>query len=103
MYITASLIIERLSNSKLQTFVNNHIFAPLGMNASTLNFSDPHVNSSISEGFALVTRNASGGEGWTKSIYEPVPYFFDGTGDALLGAGGVISSATDMVSLDLFT
>lgn len=97
-YVTATLIVERFSGIKLQDFFRKYIFDPLGMKASTLNFQDPHVNASIAEGFATVTRNATGGEGWSKTVYEAVPYFFDGAGDAWLGTGGVISNANEMVS-----
>lgn len=99
MYAVASLIVERVSSTKFQTFVKNNLLTPLGMNSTVLEYNSPTFNNSVSTGWASVARNVSDGEGWSKTRWEAVSFYFDGLGDALVGPGGVVSSATDMVRI----
>lgn len=99
MYITGAFIVQHYSGIQFPDFVEDRIFTPLGLRSSTF---DPVVafeSGQLAEGFMVYETNATEGEGWAKNKYRPIPYWCD-TQDARVnaGAGGIISSAEDMVS-----
>lgn len=98
MYNTASLLVERLSSVPYRQFVNDNIFAPLGMASSTYNVTTAKLSGNLAEGYAVEARNVTGGSGWEKTIYRPIPYFLpQESTEVNAGAGGVITSLHDIV------
>ena len=102
MYMTASLIVERVSGMPFIQFVHDRILAPLGVQM-TYNETAADLTGLLGQGFALTALNASdGGEGWTKSIHRATSFWLHPSSKNLMaGPGGVLASAKDMVSCDL--
>lgn len=98
MYITASLIVKRLSGIPYPDFVRDHIFAPLGLSSTTFNITAAKASGHLAEGFAVVKSNVSDGEGWFKHTFKPIPFFLpESSAELNAGPGGVITSARDLV------
>lgn len=86
MYMVAVHVVTTYSGQSYTSFVEERIFAPLGMTSST---------------FSLAKAEASGKltQGWTEEGRR-VPWRFDAeTATLIAGPGGVISNAVDMVGL----
>lgn len=102
MYMTAALIVERISGKPYIEFVQEKIFEPLGLHSTTYNGTSAELSGHLATGFALFKTNVSNGEGWTKSIHHDMPLFI--TPDirpVLAGAGGVLSSSKDIVRMQI--
>ncbi|KAG6848191.1 hypothetical protein H0H93_002541 [Arthromyces matolae] len=122
MYETISYLPERLLNISFESYVEQHIFTPAGMNASTYNVKDalarkyppgyvfpesaewyPLVNQAnedsipvMAEGHQHSLRNFYHNE--TGTLRPTVPYFqHPGEERIWAGAGGVLTSVRDMV------
>lgn len=100
MYVTGAYLVEQYSNLSFPDFLHKHIFSPLGMNASLVDPVKAFETGELAEGYLPYEFNVSDGKGWEKNKYRPTP-FFDSSIDARMnaGAGGIISSAEDLVSL----
>ena len=83
-YILGAYLIERYANSTYAEFVSERIFSPLGMSSST-------YTPSIAAASGKLTQS------WHRDGRR-VPFWFDEKLASLMGgAGGVISSAADLV------
>lgn len=86
MYMVADHVITTYSGRPYISFVEERIFAPLGMTSST---------------FSPAKAEASGKftQGWTKEGRRVPECFTEEMAFGMAGPGGVISSAVDMVRL----
>ncbi|EJF60227.1 beta-lactamase/transpeptidase-like protein [Dichomitus squalens LYAD-421 SS1] len=83
-YVLGAYLVSHYANTSYSDFVERRLFKPLGMTTST--FSPSAANSS-----GLLT------DTWAK-FGRQIPFWFDDSvGELKAGAGGVISSAQDMV------
>lgn len=97
MYATAAYIVQKISRVPFTQFVEKNIFAPLGLVSTTYSVTDAFGTRQLAEGYAVSRENVTQGEGWYKNEYRPIPYWGDDASGFNAGAGGVISSANDMV------
>lgn len=88
MYTVADHVIATYAGQSYTSFVEDRIFAPLGMTSST---------------FSPTKAEASGKftQGWTGQGRRLPEYFTEQTAFLAAGPGGVISNAVDMVGLCL--
>ena len=84
--MVGSHVIETYSGQSYTSFVEERIFAPLGMTSTT---------------FSPAKAEASGNftQGWTKQGRRLPEFFDEETAISMAGPGGVISNAVDMVGL----
>jgi CubicO group peptidase (beta-lactamase class C family) len=87
MYIAATAVVQKYAGMPYPEFVTQRIFKPLNMTTTT--YFSAHVRK-------LGLLSQSFGEGSRR-----IPYWFDGREDLIAGAGGVLSSAEDMVCHDI--
>jgi CubicO group peptidase (beta-lactamase class C family) len=84
MYIAGSYVVSKLSGMPYRDFVENRIMLPLNMSSSTM-----HPD--------RVSENEKFSQTWT-AARRRIPFFItEHTADLIAGAGGVISTAEDMV------
>ncbi|KAJ7803451.1 beta-lactamase/transpeptidase-like protein [Mycena olivaceomarginata] len=84
MYIAGSYVVSKLSGMAYRDFVENRIMLPLNMSSSTM-----HPD--------RVSENNKFSQTWT-STRRRIPFFMtENTADLIAGAGGVISTAEDML------
>ncbi|RDX40970.1 beta-lactamase/transpeptidase-like protein [Lentinus brumalis] len=85
MYITASQIVSTYSGKPFTAFVKERIFDVLNMTSTTYRWDEAEDSQLFSHA-------------WSGSERRRIPYFFSGEelSAFIAGAGGVISSATDM-------
>lgn len=85
MYTTAAHIVSIYSGLPYTTFVSERIFKPLGMQSTTFTPSEAVRSGKMSQAWTLTGRR--------------IPQWFDDeVAGVIAGAGGVISSAADIVS-----
>jgi CubicO group peptidase (beta-lactamase class C family) len=82
-----ALIIEKVSGMKWQTFIEQHIMKPSGMNMSTIT-DGPHPESGVAHAYVY-----NGGQ-WTEDDYGEEPTF------AAAGNGGVWSSVEELAKYE---
>lgn len=100
MYITGAYIVQQYSGTSFTEYVNEQILAPLELNSTTFNPEDAFESGNLAEGFMAYETNVTGGEGWAKNKYRPIPYWCDAVSARVnAGAGGIISSTDDMVCM----
>lgn len=83
-YMILADVIEKLSGARLQDFMNDAIFLPLGMRSSL--FTDPvplHQSGELAKGY---------GSGAGKFVYQKI----DTIRRRLLGSGGLLTTAEDL-------
>jgi CubicO group peptidase (beta-lactamase class C family) len=85
-YSLLSLIVERASGRKFAAFLHDHVFAPLGMEA-TVAFED-----GVSTVSARAFGHTAGAQGWTRTDQSST--------SAVLGDGGIYSSIDDLAKWD---
>lgn len=100
--MTVATIISRISGIPFAEYVQSRIFDRLPFGSATYNTTRVKESGHLAEGFARVKRGVgtqAGGEGWSKSVYKPVPLFIgeEGEEDIFAGAGGVFMSGRDTV------
>ncbi|KAJ7346248.1 beta-lactamase/transpeptidase-like protein [Mycena albidolilacea] len=84
MYIAGSYVVSKLSGMAYRDFVENRIMLPLNMSSSTM-----HPD--------RVSESDKFSQTWT-STRRRIPFFMtENTADLIAGAGGVISTAEDML------
>ena len=88
MYITASHLVSLYSGKSFTAFVKERIFDPLHMSTTTYRWDEAEKSQLFSQA-------------WSGAEHRRIPYWFAGekVSEFIAGAGGVISSATDMVCL----
>ena len=85
MFVTAAYILEKYSAMSFPDFAHQRIFSPLGMNATSMSDELAVASSRLSQSWSLKQRR--------------IPFWFSGKNmKTIAGAGGIISSARDMVS-----
>lgn len=85
MFVTAAYILEKYSGMSFPDFAHQRIFSPLGMNATSMSDELAVASSRLSQSWSLKQRR--------------IPFWFSGKNmKTIAGAGGIISSARDMVS-----
>lgn len=100
MYTVVSLVVERIAGVPYIDFVTERIIKPLGMTSSTYNGTAAQAGGNLADGYALVnTSDTTIGRGWAGIVQLPIP-FWPAPEDLLhwAGPGGVLSTATDMVT-----
>ena len=88
MYFFGSHIISTYSGKPFQDFVKERIFEPLNMTTSTYAYAEANATGLMSQAWAYVGRRIP-----TTPYEDPV------TANLIAGAGGLISSAVDMVRI----
>jgi CubicO group peptidase (beta-lactamase class C family) len=84
MYGVAQLVVERYSSMTLPAFVTQRIFSPLNMTSSYYSFAESNATGRMSESWAYFGRR--------------IPHWLNDSDLGLIaGAGGIMSSAVDMV------
>ena len=90
MYVLAAHLITTYSGTEFTSFVEERIFKPPGMNSTTYHIDKAARSGHMSQSFT--------------ADYRRIPHQFStGTTEAMLaGAGGILSSARDMVRVNVF-
>ncbi|KAJ7748424.1 beta-lactamase/transpeptidase-like protein [Mycena metata] len=95
MYETLSHLLPTLLDQSFESYIAEHIFTPLGMNASTYSVAEAEARGTLAHGFhwsmkdLLVGRNGS--------LTATVPYFQrPGEEKIWAGAAGILTSARDL-------
>lgn len=106
-YFTLAAIVHALTNVTLDEFVQEHVFDKLGMAASTYNATHARISGRRTDGFvqnginnALCKEKSTGYRHMHKSCFgrsESIGWWADGDSLENAGAGGVISSGSDIV------
>ena len=98
MYETLSYLPEVLLNQTYETYIKQHIFKPLNMAASTFSVVEAEA---LADGFLPDAQDFTKGKNGT--LKATVPYFqHPGEERTWAGAGGVLTSARDLVRFSRF-
>jgi CubicO group peptidase (beta-lactamase class C family) len=98
MYTLAAHIVSQLTATPFAEYVTRNIISPLGLSSTTYNISQTEHSGKLVDGFVDTGKDEKKGEGRGKLRFRPVRYWnWERSEDLSAGAGGVISSATDMV------
>ena len=90
MYVTASYLLSVYAKKSFYEFAKERIFDPLGMKSTVMSPTEAKQSGYLSHSWAQPTGEEKYG--------RRIPFWFsDKTHRAISGAGGVISSAEDMV------
>lgn len=96
MYETLSHLPPTLLNQSFESYIAEHIFTPLGMNASTYSVAEAEARGTLAHGFHWNMRDLLVGQNGT--LTATVPYFQrPGEEKIWAGAAGILSSARDLV------
>ncbi|KAJ7460091.1 beta-lactamase/transpeptidase-like protein [Mycena galericulata] len=97
MYTVLSSLPKALLNVTYEDYVHDNIFAPLGMDATTYFYADAAATGKLADSFLRQDANQTEdpfGQGTVRTL----PYWDQSkSGHVVSGAGGVISTAHDMV------
>ena len=85
-------LVSRLTNETFESFVSKSIFKPLSLSSTTYNVTWAEQSGRFSEGFVRAGESLTN-EGTLVPQLSSIP-----TSGVISGAGGVVSSANDMVS-----
>ncbi|KAJ7130378.1 beta-lactamase/transpeptidase-like protein [Mycena epipterygia] len=95
MYETLSHLQPTLLNQTFESHISEHIFAPLGMNASTYSVAEAEERGTFAHGFHWSMKDSLAG--LNGSLTATVPYFQrPGEERIWAGAGGILTSARDL-------
>ncbi|KAJ7065138.1 beta-lactamase/transpeptidase-like protein [Mycena belliarum] len=95
MYEALSHLQPTLLNETFEAYIGAHIFAPLGMAASTYSVAEAEVRGTFAHGFQWSMKDDLAGE--TGTLTATVPYFQrPGEETVWAGAAGILSSARDL-------
>ena len=86
MYMVGSHVIETYSGKPYMSFVEERIFAPLGMTSTTFSPAEAEASGKFTQG-------------WTKQGRRLPECFDEETAISMAGPGSIISNAVDMVGL----
>ncbi|KAJ3573150.1 hypothetical protein NP233_g2618 [Leucocoprinus birnbaumii] len=96
MYESLSYLPPLLLNQTFESYVDEHIFKPLNMTSSTYSVAEAESWGTFADGFQDHLRDLTRGINGTKRA--TVPYIFrPGQENIWAGAGGVLTSARDLV------
>ena len=97
MYETLSYLPEVLLNQTYEAYIAEHLFKPLNMSASTFSVAEAEARGTLADGFQRDSQDITKGKNGT--LKATVPYFQrPGEERTWAGAGGVLTSARDLVS-----
>ncbi|KAJ7092895.1 beta-lactamase/transpeptidase-like protein [Mycena belliarum] len=95
MYETLSHLPPTLLNQSFESYIAEHLFAPLGMDASTYSVAEAEARGTLAHGFQWDMQDWLVGVNGTRTA--TVPYFQrPGEEKIWAGAGGVLTSARDL-------
>jgi CubicO group peptidase (beta-lactamase class C family) len=95
MYEALSHLHPVLLNTSFEAYVEAHLFAPLNMSSSTYSVAKAEAEN-LAEGFQWNYRDFT--KGYNGTLMPTIPYFLrPKDAEILAGAGGVFSSARDLV------
>jgi CubicO group peptidase (beta-lactamase class C family) len=98
MYETLSYLPQVLLNQSYESYIAQHLFNPLNMTASTFSVAEAEARGTLADGFQWDMQDITQGKNGT--LIPTIPYFQrPGEEPTWAGAGGVLSSARDLVSL----
>jgi CubicO group peptidase (beta-lactamase class C family) len=98
MYETLSYLPEVLLNQTYEAYIAEHLFKPLNMMASTFSVAEAEARGTLADGFQRDSEDITKGKNGT--LKATVPYFQrPGEERTWAGAGGVLTSARDLVGL----
>ncbi|KAF9545225.1 beta-lactamase/transpeptidase-like protein [Agrocybe pediades] len=97
IYEVLSYLPQVLVNQTFETYVSQHLFGPLNMTSSTFSVAQAEERGTMAHGFQRDMQDLANRKNGT--LIPTVPYFIrPGEEKILAGAGGVLTSARDMVS-----
>ncbi|KAJ6471138.1 beta-lactamase/transpeptidase-like protein, partial [Mycena vitilis] len=95
MYETLSHLPPTLLNQTFESYIAEHIFAPLGMTASTYSVAEAEERGTLAHGFHWSMKDSLAGH--SGKLTATVPYFQrPGEEKIWAGAAGILSSARDL-------
>ncbi|KIM36480.1 hypothetical protein M413DRAFT_449178 [Hebeloma cylindrosporum] len=95
MYETLSYLPEVLLNQTYEAYIEEHLFKPLNMTASTFSVAEAEARGTLADGFQRDAQDFTKGKNGT--LKATVPYFQrPGEERTWAGAGGVLTSARDL-------
>jgi CubicO group peptidase (beta-lactamase class C family) len=98
IYETLSYRPEVLLNQTHEAYIAKHLFKPLNMMASTFSVAEAETQGTLADGFQHDSQDIKKGKNRTLKV--TVPYFQrPGEERTWAGAGGVLTSARDLVGL----
>jgi CubicO group peptidase (beta-lactamase class C family) len=98
MYETLSHLLPTLLNQTFESYIAEHLFAPLGMASSTYSVAEAEERGTLAHGFHWDMQDHLFGLNGTRTA--TVPYFQrPGEEKIWAGAAGVLTSARDLVSI----
>ena len=101
MYETLSYLPQVLLNQTYEAYIAEHIFKPLDMTASTFSVAEAEARGTLAHGFQHDEQDFTKGKNGT--LKATVPYFQrPGEERTWAGAGGVLTSARDLVRFSRF-
>lgn len=96
MYETLSYLPVLLLNQTYESYIAQHIFEPLNMTSSTYYVAEAEARGTLADGFQWDMQDLTRGINGT--LIPTVPYFLRAGEESIWsGAGGVLSSARDLV------
>ncbi|CAK5267136.1 unnamed protein product [Mycena citricolor] len=97
MYETLSHLPSTFLNQTYESYIHEHLFAPLGMNSSTYSVAEAENWGTLADGYYWSMQDWSRGINGT--LTPTIPYFQrPGEEGIWAGAGGVLTSARDLTS-----
>jgi CubicO group peptidase (beta-lactamase class C family) len=98
MYETLSYLPQVLLNQTYESYVAQHLFIPLNMSASTFSVAEAEARGTLADGYLRDMQDLT--KGINGTLTPIVPYFQrPGEENIWAGAGGVLTSARDLVHL----
>ena len=97
MYETLSYLPTALLNQSYESYVAQHLFEPLNMSSTTFSIAEAVKSGNFAIGHLASDRDVTRGLNGTIKAIIPT-WFRPGEERVWAGAGGVISSARDLVS-----
>jgi CubicO group peptidase (beta-lactamase class C family) len=98
MYCLAAHIIEHVMEIPFPQFITENIISPLGVSCTTYNVTEAKLSGRLADGFLSPWADENTGEGKRKLVLKPIPFWTTEHDSGLMaGAGGVISTANDLV------
>ncbi|CAA7271165.1 unnamed protein product [Cyclocybe aegerita] len=95
MYEALSYLPQALLNQTYESYVEQHLFAPLNMTATTFSVAEAEKRGTLADGFQWDMRDLTKGENGT--LRATVPYFQrPGEERTWAGPAGILSSARDL-------
>lgn len=97
MYETLSYLPQILLNQTYESYITQHLFQPLNMTSSTFSVAEAETWGTLANGFLWDMEDITKGENGTRVAVNP---YFQRPGEerTWAGAGGVLTSARDLVS-----